>query len=390
MRILVTSLPDLTKMPPQRPHQLVGHLAEANDVTVLCSDVWWQDDIHDSYLDAILSDVELQYMSRRKVNSIIQEVLFCVGGFRAFDHDHHVNEYDLHLNLDSPIAGYYIAKKTTVPTIFDIYDDYVAWIKVSPQVPALLKPFGGVIGRVVLEKNVQSSARVTYITESLREVHNLPEKKARYIPNGVDTDLFSPQDPRKLRTELSLSDAFVVGYAGGLKSFIDLEPAFKALQSLQGIMEVKMLVVGEEGDFKRNVALAAKYGLADRVVFTGFVPRLDLPWLMSAMDVCLVAKTVLPATDRMLPLKLLEYMACEKPVISTPLRGVIDTVAKRVLYANDAATLRQHILELSSNGDMRKDLGRGGREFVQQHFSWRKILLDFDKVVAEVTNEVAR
>jgi len=389
MRILVTSLPDLTKMPPQRPHQLVGHLAKDNDVTVLCSDVWWQDDIHDSYLDAILGDVKLQYMSRRKVNSIIQEVLFCAG-FRRFDHDHHVNEYDLHLNLDSPIAGYYIAKKITVPTIFDIYDDYVAWIKVSPQVPALLKPFGGVIGRLVLEKNIQSSARVTYTTASLREVHNLPENKARCVPNGVDTDLFFPRDPRQLRTELGLSDAFVVGYAGGLKSFIDLEPAFKALRSLQGIMEVKMLVVGEEGDFKRNVALAAKYGLADRVVFTGFVPRLDLPRLMSAMDVCLVAKTVLPATDRMLPPKLLEYMACEKPVISTPLRGVIDAVGNRVLYADDAATLRQHILELSSDECKRQELGGRGREFVQQHFSWRKILLDFDEVVAEVTNEVAR
>ena len=389
MRILVTSLPDLTKMPPQRPHQLVGHLAQDNDVTVLCSNVWWQDEIHDSYLDAILDAVELQYMSRRKVNSIIQEVLFCAG-FKTFDHDHHTNEFDLHLNLDSPIAGYYIAKKTTVPTIFDIYDDYVAWIKVSPQVPALLKPFGGVIGRAVLKKNVQSATRVTYITESLREVHNLPEKKARCIPNGVDTDLFSPRDPRKLRTELGLSDAFVVGYAGGLKSFIDLEPAFKALRSLQGITEVKMLVVGAEGEFKRNVALAAKYGLADRVVFTGFVPRLDLPLLMSAMDACLVAKTVLPATDRMLPLKLLEYMACEKPVISTPLRGVIEAVAERVLYADDAVTLRQHILELSSDESKRKELGRAGRKFVLQHFSWHKILMDFDKVVAEVTDEVAQ
>lgn len=389
MRILVTSLPDLTKMPPQRPHQLIGHLAQENDVTVLCSDVWWEEGFHDSYLDAILDDVELQYMSGRKVNSIIQEVLFCAG-FRAFDRDHHVNEYDLHLNFDSPIAGYFIAKRTTVTTIFDIFDDYVTWIKVSPQVPALLKPFGGVIGRSLLEKNIQSSARVTYTTESLREAYNLPEKKARCIPNGVDTDFFSARDPEKLRAELGLSDAFVVGYAGGLKSFVDLEPAFKALQSLQDIMEVKMLVVGAEGDFKRNVALAAKYGLADRVLFTGFVPRLDLPRLMSAMDVCLVAKIVLPVTDHMLPLKLLEYMACEKPVISTPLRGVIDTVDKRVLYADSAATLRQHILELSSDEAKRKELGRDGREFVQQHFSWRKMLLDFDKVVAEVTNERAR
>ena len=309
MRILVTSLPDLTKMPPQRPHQLIWHLAQENDVTVLCSDVWWEEGFHDSYLNAILDDVELQYMSGRKVNSIIQEVLFCAG-FRAFDRDHHVNEYDLHLNFDSPIAGYFIAKKTAVKTIFDIYDDYVTWIKVSPQVPALLKPFGGVIGRSLLEKNIQSSTLVTYTTQSLREAYNLPEKKARCIPNGVDTDFFSARDPQKLRAELGLSDAFVVGYAGGLKSFVDLEPAFKALRSLQDIMEVKMLVVGAEGDFKRNVALAAKYGLADRVVFTGFVPRLDLPRLMSEMDVCLVAKIVLPVTDHMLPLKLLEYMAC--------------------------------------------------------------------------------
>ena len=79
---------------------------------------------------------------------------------------------------------------------------------------------------------------------------------------------------------------------------------------------------------------------------------------MSAMDVCLVAKTVLPVTDRMLPLKLLEYMACEKPVISTSLRGVIDAVGNRVLYADDAATLRQHILELSSDECKRQELGR--------------------------------
>ena len=114
MKVLVTSLPDLAKMPPQRPHQLIKRLCERHDVTVLCTDVWWLDDVHDQYLDRILNGVEFEYVSRRRVNSILQEALFCAN-LRRFNNEHDISAYDLHVNMMSPLAGYWITRKLGLP-----------------------------------------------------------------------------------------------------------------------------------------------------------------------------------------------------------------------------------------------------------------------------------
>src|SRR5512136_2600557 len=126
MRVLVTSLPDLTTMPPQRMHHLIKHLSEHNEVTVLCTDVWWLERVSDPFLEETFKGVELVRTSRRRTNSIFQELAFCAG-YGHFTREHPLSEYDLHLNLNSPIAGYFITRQTGITTIFDIFDDLVEW-----------------------------------------------------------------------------------------------------------------------------------------------------------------------------------------------------------------------------------------------------------------------
>jgi glycosyltransferase involved in cell wall biosynthesis len=388
MKVLVTSLPDLAKMPPQRPHQLIKRLCEKHDVTVLCTDVWWLDEVHDEYLDGILDSVEFMYMSRRRVNSILQEALFCAN-LRAFNQEHNLNEHDLHVNMMSPLAGYWITRKLGLPTIFDIYDDYANLTTISPQIPDFLKPLGESFGRYLLGKTVQSSARITYITEALNEAYKFPDEKARIIPNGVDVNAFYKRDSRELREELGLRDQFLVGYVGGLKSWVDLGPMLRVLKATEHELDMKLVVVGEEGELKKNVDMAREFGQSDRVLFTGFVERQRVPDYVSAMDVCILPFRISPYTHNSLPLKLFEYMACEKPVISTPLRGVKQAVADRVLYANDDAALIQRIKELYDDENERTTLGRGGRAFVLEHYSWDSILEKFDRVVEEAVGDVA-
>ncbi len=388
MKVLVTSLPDLAKMQPQRQHQLIKRLCQRHDVTVLCTDVWWLDDVHDQYLDAILDSVEFVYVSRRRVNSIVQEALFCAN-LRAFSREHNLDEYDLHVNMMSPLAGYWITRKLGLPTIFDIYDDYANLTTISPQIPVFLKPFGESFGRYLMGKNIQSSTRITYITEALNEAYKFSDEKARIIPNGVDVNTFYKRDSRKLREELGLGDQFLVGYVGGLKNWVDLKPMLRVLKATERELDMKLVVVGEEGEFKKNVDLAQQCGVSDRVLFTGFVARDRVPDYISAMDVCVLPFVISPYTHNSLPLKLFEYMACEKPVISTPLRGVKQAVADHVMYAYDDAALMQKIKELYDDENERTTLGRRGRAFVLEHYSWDSILKQFDRVVEEVTGDVA-
>lgn len=386
MRVLVTSLPDLTTMPPQRPHLLIKHLSEHHDVTVLCTDVWWLERVNDPFLDEMLKSVELLRVSKRRINSIFQELAFCVG-YGRFTREHPLSEYDIHLNLNSPIAGYFITKQTGTVTVFDIFDDLVEWTKISPQIPSVMKPFGGLIGRTLLDKNVHAATRITYITELLRKQYELPAEKARYLPNGVDTTLFRKRDGENVREQLGLADAFTVGYVGGLKSWVDLKPVFEVLRSSGSGPDIKLLVVGEEGELRENVELAAHYGVQDDTIFTGFVPRTAVPDYIAAMDVCLIPFAVNPVTNNALPLKLLEYLACEKPVVSTPLLGVREVGAPGVMYADNAVTLKRILTQLREDTQMRKALGSAGRAFVEQGYGWETIFRNLDTTIAEAIDD---
>ena len=87
-----------------------------------------------------------------------------------------------------------------------------------------------------------------------------------------------------------------------------------------------------------------------------------------------------------LPLKLFEYMACQRPVISTPLRGVIEAVQDKVLYASDIEELKRHIIELYQSERLQTKTGSAGRRFVEENYSWSRICSKMEEVLLEVAS----
>jgi teichuronic acid biosynthesis glycosyltransferase TuaH len=57
------------------------------------------------------------------------------------------------------------------------------------------------------------------------------------------------------------------------------------------------------------------------IVFTGSQPYADLPDIMRAFDVCMVPHLVTPFTESLNPIKLWEYLAAGKPIVSTNVAG---------------------------------------------------------------------
>jgi glycosyltransferase involved in cell wall biosynthesis len=60
------------------------------------------------------------------------------------------------------------------------------------------------------------------------------------------------------------------------------------------------------------------------IVFTGSQPYADLPDIMRAFDVCMVPHLVTPFTESLNPIKLWEYLAAGKPIVSTNVAGFRD------------------------------------------------------------------
>lgn len=378
MNILITSIVDLKKSQHNRPHQFAKYLSERHDVTVLSINDWWkggQDnlELYSKDFQELFDRINYCYLTDKKISPIIQEVF----SKNKINDVIGKTDFDIHLNYSTLVSGYFASKK--INTVYDIADDLSAMIKESPQIPFLLRPIGGAFGDMMIKKNIHDSGMVTLTTDNLRKAYNIPENKSEIISNGVDLNLFSNQR-QNIREDLGI-DGFIIGYVGVLREWIDLEPVFSALAELNS--KIKMLVVGKEGRFIENVDLAKQYGLGDRVKFTGTVPYSQVPIYISEMDVCIMPFRKCAISENAVPLKLFEYMSCEKPIISTRLSGIEKMANNNILYASNKDEYKNQIIKLFEDDKLRDTMGKKGRNFVEKNYSWKNLSERMEKILYE-------
>lgn len=379
MRILITSIVDLKSSQHNRPHQFVKYLSKRHDITVLSINDWWkagQDDLkgYTSDFESIFDKVDIIHLTDKKISPILQE-LFSARKVKEIAAD----GFDVHLNYSTIMSGYVAARE--INTVYDIADDLGAMIRSSPQIPRLLRPFGGALGDNLIKRNISISKAVTVTTDTLNDSYCIPNNKSKIIPNGVDTELFRDYGFAK-REELKI-DGFIVGYVGVLREWVDLKPLFIALSKLN--KEIKVLVVGREGRFKENVDLARQCGVSDRVIFTGMIPYSQVPEYISSMDVCLIPFKRDAVSENALPLKLFEYMACKRPIISAQLPGVMKAVGNDVIYANNANDYESQILKLYEDESLRHEMGCSGRRLVESNYDWAGIVGQLENVLVKTS-----
>jgi glycosyltransferase involved in cell wall biosynthesis len=373
MRILITSIVDLKKSQHNRPHHFLRYLSKKHDITVLSINDWWkgkQDNLefYSREFDDIFERIKNIYLTKNKINPILQEVLskkkvkeVCKEGF------------DVHLNYNTFYSGYEAAKR--IPTAFDIADDLSAMIRKSPQITPLLRPLGGFLGDIIMQKNISKSKKISVTTDVLLKTYNIPQNKSILIPNGVNTKLF--RNYKNAKNELGLNN-FIVGYVGVLREWVDLSPVFHALKKLK---DIKMLVVGSEGRYNENIELAKKIGVTNKVIFTGMVPYSQVPRYISAMDICLIPFKKDAISENALPLKLFEYMACEKPVISTELPVIKNVIGDKIFYVTKKSGYKEKIKDLYIDEKLRQEMGKNGSKFVIKNYNWEKIVKDLEDVL---------
>jgi len=400
MKILITSIIDVKRVAHNRVHVLAEYLSRKHDVTMLCLNAWWLEQsasgqhgerYHDDGVFKEMFDrFQVHYMNQRRDPPILQQ-LTTLPSLNALLPGIRLSSFDVHVNYGDLIAGYSVgraARRVGLPTVFDIADDLPHSFGLSPRVPRWLRPLARGVAGTMLRANVNLAARVTFVTETLGDAYRLPNGKSILVPNGVHESFFSDPPEPSMRNELGLDETFVLGFVGAQLEWVDLQPAFRALRRLDGEgLDVRMLVVGGGEKLQANGQLAAECGVSDRVVFTDQVPLSQVPSYIGCMDVCLICRAETVDSDRSLPLKLFEYMACQKPVISVPLSGVREAVADRVLYARTADQLADSILRLHQDQRLWDRMGLQGREFVRERYGWSSICRQFEGVLTAAVGE---
>lgn len=202
--------------------------------------------------------------------------------------------------------------------------------------------------------------------------------KITVVPNAVDPEEFQPGHAEPgLRERLGLREQeIVIGYVSSLVRYEGLQFLLEAIAHLLSIRgEVRGLVVGEGPERRHLENQAAELGVGGSVIFTGRVPYRDILSYYGAIDIFVVPRTGARVCQLVSPLKPLEAMAMECPIVVSdvpPLRELVECGAGKAFTPEDSGDLARTLLPLIENGALRRELGSNGRKWIMEERTWRK------------------
>jgi len=184
---------------------------------------------------------------------------------------------------------------------------------------------------------------------------------------GVDTARFAPRESERLRKDLGLRRP-VVGFLGRLipeKGFADLVTAFARLA--QGTL----LIVGAGPQRESLEDLAARFGVADRVVFAGAVPHYSTSEYLNCLEALVLPSRTIATWAEQFGRVLVEAMACGTPVIGSDSGAIPEVIGDAGLTfpEGDAEALACQLRLLLNDSALQERLARLGRQRVLRRFS---------------------
>jgi glycosyltransferase involved in cell wall biosynthesis len=190
------------------------------------------------------------------------------------------------------------------------------------------------------------------------------------VRTGPDLTRFVPSEPDPA---LKRGKRFLLGYAGVMGPQDGVDHALLALAALRALREDWHAVFMGDGDvFEEMRAKAVQLGLADRVEFTGWVEHETIGRVLSSSDVCLAPEPSNPLNDVSSMVKLSEYMAMSRPIVSYDLAESRFGAGEAAVFVapGDHAGFARAVSELLDEPARRAAMGVAGRERVQRVLAW--------------------
>lgn len=290
-------------------------------------------------------------------------------------------------------AGLWTAKLLRIPAVKEVNGIVANEKEVTNQAKGIIL---NIINHIE-KRNMPKADKIIVVTSKLKQIlireYNVSENKIEVLENGANVDLFRPMERNRVISKLRISEQFrYVCFVGNFAAWQGLEYLIKSVPHvLKECPDARFLLVGD-GDLKERLESMVKdIGVSDKVIFTGMVPYQNVPCYINASDVC-VAPFISQRNERigLSPLKLCEYLACEKPVIASRISG-LEILEKHqmglLVPPEDEVALAQAIVRMLKDYSLREEMGKNGRQYVVKHRSWenvaRKTLQVFEELIEQ-------
>lgn len=234
---------------------------------------------------------------------------------------------------------------------------------------------------------------ITHGLAHLSRENGVEPRRIAVIPDAVDiTEFDIPQGVLAARQAVGISGGPWVGYVGHLSTYGEAKGVDMLIQSMSHVCkEVPgaslVIVGGTRQEIEAHAILAEKAGIRDRVLFAGTVAHSRVPLWLRACDVLVIPY---PRTRHyalyMSPLKLFEYMASGKPIVTTDLpsvREIVDESCATFVPAGDNPALSKELTSLLCDESRKASLAAVARKRVEAHtwFARARRIKDFTGIV---------
>ena len=181
----------------------------------------------------------------------------------------------------------------------------------------------GPLYRRIINRHVRSEVKkadlLTAVSHKLVEyIKQRYGRLAHYLPNGTDIAKFeevSWEEVEKIREWFGLGRKFVIGYIGYFGGWSGLNFAIEVYRKLKDhVKDAVLFIVGSGEEVDRY-----KDRSEEGVIFTGAVDQTEVHKYFCSIDVGILTSPLVGFRDYSFPIKVIEYSAARKMVVSTPI-----------------------------------------------------------------------
>ncbi|MGO4296764.1 glycosyltransferase family 4 protein [Glutamicibacter sp. MCAF14] len=289
----------------------------------------------------------------------------------------------LHTTTDfsNALAVKSVAKATGIPWVYEVRGQLAdTWLSTRPESSKDSERY-----RLFVEREAFVARHADHVfTLGDAMKRNLidagvDETKISILPNGIgEKFLEEPVSKVQARAQLDLdSEAFYVGTVSSLVPYEGLSTVVRAVAELANQhKELRLLIVGDGTDRENLISLAKSLGIAARCVFPGRIPREQSHLYHAALNTFVVPRINSAVTRSVTPLKPVEAMASNIPVLASDLPALQELITDgengHLIAAGDVAAWAENIEKLMLNPGAAERMGKSGREFVLANRTWEQ------------------
>ena len=249
-----------------------------------------------------------------------------------------------------------------------------------------------------LKKIIHADFIITYSDYAKKNLEKSGFDKVKRIYPGIDVNLYSPapKNPELMKKFETSDDDFVINYTGEYVRLGDMDDIVETFIDLtktpqRGVstgekkfkLHLAVRVKNEKDACKKReiIAKLKKEGILNRVAFIDD-GSYTMEEIYNLSDISIFpARTMAGKFD--IPLAVIEAMACGKPVIASSLERLkyfLNNENSILIPPGNREVLKQKILYLRDNPEVRNDLARRGIDFVRDNFDITKIVKEYEEV----------